>query len=413
MYVGGMKMIQILNYQGNDKRYAGKNVEINSIHDAKSLDDFEINIIDLNDEEMWTYAESRPTTIDCIADISSLAAMIANSKRTTIVVLFPQNLIYRYNHFTPTYEQWRYLSSCELKDSISPMFRNVVEILLSKAFTMEILYENTETKIGNINIKAAFYFNDEKETALIKSTSGKKVACRHENIIVTTLYLEDYNHIIAFLKKVRLLSEKQEIPKWMEEIQMFDDVQQLDLIRENREKIHRAEQEIGKAKKIMDQNSRYKSILYTTGDELVEVVLEILGQLLNYDFSKFEDKKNEDFLAEIGDDVFIGEIKGVNHNVKSENISQLDVHYQGYLDNNEKQSENVHALLIMNHQKNKPVADREPVHERQVALAVRNGSLIIDTYMLLKLFEKFKRNEISTEGCKDILKNNIGILKSI
>lgn len=209
------------------------------------------------------------------------------------------------------------------------------------------------------------------------------------------------------------MSEKQEIPKWMEEIQMFDDVQQLDLIRENREKIHRAEQEIGKAKKIMDQNSRYKSILYTTGDELVEVVLEILGQLLNYDFSKFEDKKNEDFLAEIGDDVFIGEIKGVNHNVKSENISQLDVHYQGYLDNNEKQSENVHALLIMNHQKNKPVADREPVHERQVALAVRNGSLIIDTYMLLKLFEKFKRNEISTEGCKDILKNNIGILKSI
>ena len=213
MYVGGMKMIQILNYQGNDKRYAGKNVEINSIHDAKSLDDFEINIIDLNDEEMWTYEESRPTTIDCIADISSLAAMIANSKRTTIVVLFPQNLIYRYSHFTPRHEQWRYLSSCELKDSISLMFRNVVEILLSKAFTMEILYENTETKIGNINIKAAFYFNDEKETALIKSTSGKKVACRHENIIVTTLYLEDYNHIIAFLKKVRLLSEKQEIPK--------------------------------------------------------------------------------------------------------------------------------------------------------------------------------------------------------
>ena len=163
----------------------------------------------------------------------------------------------------------------------------------------------------------------------------------------------------------------------------------------------------------MDQNNRYKSILYTTGDELVEVVLEILGQLLDYDFSQFEDKKNEDFLAEIGNDVFIGEIKGVNHNVKSENISQLDVHYQGYLDNNDIQPENVHALLIMNHQKNKPVADREPVHERQVNLAIRNKSLIIDTYMLLKLFEKFKRNEINQDECKDILKNNIGILKTI
>ena len=89
---------------------------------------------------------------------------------------------------------------------------------------------------------------------------------------------------------------------------MFDDIQQLDLIRENREKIQMAEQEIDKAKKVMDQNNRYKSILYTTGDELVEVVLEILGQLLDYDFSQFEDKKNEDFLAEIGNDVFIGEM---------------------------------------------------------------------------------------------------------
>lgn len=103
----------------------------------------------------------------------------------------------------------------------------------------------------------------------------------------------------------------------------------------------------------------------------------------------------------------------MNHNVKSENISQLDVHYQGYLDNNDIQPENVHALLIMNHQKNKPVADREPVHERQVNLAIRNESLIIDTYMLLKLFEKFKRNEIDQEECRNILKNNIGILKTI
>ena len=67
----------------------------------------------------------------------------------------------------------------------------------------------------------------------------------------------------------------------------------------------------------------------------------------------------------------------------------------------------------MNHQKNKPVADREAVHERQVNLAKRNGSLIIDTYMLLKMFEKFKQNKISREACIDILKSNTGILTSI
>ena len=406
-------MIQILRYRKKDEKYTGRNLEVNSIHDAKSLDDFDINIIDLNDADMWECKASSPGTIDSIADIKSMSTMIANSKKTTIVVLLPQNLRYRFSYTTPLHEKGRYLCSYELKDVIDLVLRKVVETLLNKTFATEILYENTETKIGNMNIKAAFYFNNANDTALIKSTSGKNVVRKYKNTIATTLYLENYEQINEFLKEMGLISEKQEIPKWMEEVQMFDDVQQIDLIRENREKIQKAEQEINKARKVMDQNSRYKSILYTTGDKLVEVVLEILGQLLNHDFSQFEDKKNEDFLAEIGSDVFIGEIKGVNHNVKSENISQLDVHYQGYLDNNEKQPENVHALLIMNHQKNKPIADREPVHERQVALAVRNGSLIIDTYMLLKLYEKFKRNEISSEECKDILKNNIGILTKI
>ena len=252
-----------------------------------------------------------------------------------------------------------------------------------------------------------------ENNGLVTSSSGKNVAYKLGKVYISTLDLRNYIQVIHFLEKIELIINKTEIPSWMEEVQMFDDIQQLDLIRENRDKIQMAEQEIDKAKKVMDQNNRYKSILYTTGDELVEVVLEILGQLLDYDFSQFEDKKNEDFLAEIGNDVFIGEIKGVNHNVKSENISQLDVHYQGYLDNNDIQPENVHALLIMNHQKNKPVADREPVHERQVNLAIRNESLIIDTYMLLKLFEKFKRNEIDQEECRNILKNNIGILKTI
>lgn len=402
-------MIQILTYSGKNNEFIGRGVEVNSIHDAKSLDDFEINIIDLNDKDMWKYQGS-PEYIESLADIKSMEAMIANSCKTEIVVLFPQNIVCKYNYLK---SEKKYINQCELKDIINRSLKKVINQLCKKFQTVNCIYENTETKIEGISIKAAFYFSGSDDIALIHSTSGKKVACKYENIIATTLHLENYNQIIQFLTRIGLISEKQEIPKWMEEVQMFDDIQQLDLIRENREKIQIAEQEIDKAKKVMDQNNRYKSILYTTGDELVEVTLDILGQILNYDFSQFEDKKNEDFLAEIGDDVFIGEIKGVNHNVKSENISQLDVHYQGYLDNNDKQPENVHALLIMNHQKNKPVADREAVHERQVNLAKRNRSLIIDTYMLLKMFEKFRQNEISREACIDILKSNTGILTSI
>ena len=215
------------------------------------------------------------------------------------------------------------------------------------------------------------------------------------------------------MKAIGLIHENVDVPQWMEGIHMFDDIRQIDVIRESREKIQEAQNAIKAAEDIMSQNERYKSILYTSGDKLVEVVLDILGQMLGYDFSVFEDKKKEDFLAEIGDDVFIGEIKGVNHNVKSENVSQLDVHYQSFLEDSGKSENHVFALLIMNHQKNKDLTKREPVHENQVKLAKRNGSLIIDTFVLLKLFEKYKSEEISREYCMQLLKNNTGILNQI
>lgn len=52
-----------------------------------------------------------------------------------------------------------------------------------------------------------------------------------------------------------------------------------------------------------------------------------------------------------------------------------------------------------------------PVHENQIKLAERNGSLIIDTYTLLRYFEAFKSDKLNTEKFKEILKNEVGLLK--
>lgn len=53
----------------------------------------------------------------------------------------------------------------------------------------------------------------------------------------------------------------------------------------------------------------------------------------------------------------------------------------------------------MNHQKNKPVTERENVHEQQINLAKRNGSLIIESYILLKMYDKYTKNELTREEC--------------
>ena len=96
----------------------------------------------------------------------------------------------------------------------------------------------------------------------------------------------------------------------------------------------------------LKENLRYKSILYSNGDDLVRVVFEILENILDCDLSKFEDIKKEDFLIKKDNYTFIGEIKGVTSNVKNEHISQVDVHYQKYMDklNEEKIQERVKEL---------------------------------------------------------------------
>ena len=113
------------------------------------------------------------------------------------------------------------------------------------------------------------------------------------------------------------------------------------------------------------------------------------------------------------DITFIGEIKGVTSNVKSEHVSQIDVHYYGYLDKlqEENKEENVKQILIMNSLRNKRVSEREEVHENQINLAKRNGCLIIETVTLLRIFEKVNNSEVTSAKCIEVFKEKTGLLK--
>ena len=95
----------------------------------------------------------------------------------------------------------------------------------------------------------------------------------------------------------------------------------------------------------------FKSILYENGDSLVRVVFDILEQVMNYSLAGFIDEKKEDFKIALPDITFIGEIKGITSNVRSEHISQLDVHCQSYIDDldEEGKSENVKGIVVFDH----------------------------------------------------------------
>ena len=198
----------------------------------------------------------------------------------------------------------------------------------------------------------------------------------------------------------------------MKQITFLDDSLLQEDINEQYKIIREAEQEIKNDQGRLAKNKRYKSILYTNGHELVEVVFDILQQLLDYDLSDFVDEKREDFLIKCNEHTIIGEIKGITSNVKNDNLSQLENHFQQYQDllEEEGRSENVHQVLIINPLRTRPVFEREPVHENQIKLATRYGSLIIETKTLLKLFERYLKDEISYEQCLTLFTQKTGLL---
>lgn len=400
-------MIQVLTYKGNEKEFQGNEIKVNRIHDAESLDSFDVNIISLQDNNMWESQNTSIKTINSIADLKSLSSMIYNSKQTEIVILLPQNIRYRYNCRSNSR-----ISYCELKNMIYT-FSDILGDIYESIRHIDIIYENTTTKIEQNKISAAFYFNTiHEETVLTKSErSNKPTTIIRNNIILSSLDINNSDEIYAFMRSIGLIHDKIEAPEWMEDVKMFDDNTQLHIIKENNDMIKTAQENISNAMEVIDKNNRYKSILYTTGDKLVEVVFEILQEMLGCDLSEFTDKKKEDFKFTLGDKVFIGEIKGVTPNVKKANVSQLDVHVQEYMDENDEQAENIIALLIINHQRGKAISERERVHEEVIKLAERNGSLIVDTMALLKLFEQYTLKEKSREECIELLENNTGLLE--
>ena len=161
----------------------------------------------------------------------------------------------------------------------------------------------------------------------------------------------------------------------------------------------------------MRKNLKFKSILYSNGDELVEVVVEILQEILDVDMSSFKDVKKEDFLIKKDNMTFIGEIKGINSNVKNSNISQLENHYHNYVDELvEGTQEKVKQILIINPLRGTDVNNREPIHKTQIDLAIRNKCLIIETKVLLSLFERYKKGTYKTEDINLMFTEKIGLL---
>lgn len=384
-------------------------VLLSPMRSPRALDDYDVNIIDLSVREMWKYSSNnRKGEVDSKPDLLTVSQMVRQKRSAIVVYVLPQNTNFTYNDYgTPR--------SVPLKDIIRGFFEHSIEKVIPNTTLMPaIAYEKTCTTIRSKEYEADFYLINPTEVITCSERSKKPTTIKiDENVYVTTL--EITKSIADIQHYVSALFEKQTCeaaPEWVANISFADDDQQKSQIEQGKNEILAAQAKIEAAENKLAENAKYKSILYTNGDELVGVVFDILEKILAYDLSAFVDDKKEDFLIKLPSCTFIGEIKGVTSNVKYEHISQVELHYRGYLDRLTETgtAENVKQLLIMNPFRTKALDKRDPIHISQIELAIRNGCLIIETNTLLRLYEKFCNGEVTTQKCVDVLSNKTGLL---
>lgn len=395
-------------------------IKYSKFSEPKTLDSFDINIVDLQDENLWRNRDDNALDIVYSADWKLIKKNIETSKKTNIIIAFPQNYKFLFNYYADSYyEDERYHKTVNLKnatDILKEILKNIIPCKMSDGCfvnNFDIGYENAETICGKSVFKSVFYFYEyfpsvEKTTA---KDSGKATTIYlTDRCYLTTLFLSDDNcNLIDFLTVLGVKEKGHaEVPEWIKSANFFNDIEQINEINKNSVIIEKAQAEIDKANKILDNNLYYKSVLYETGDNLVKVVTEMLGKLYNYDMSKFVDKKDEDFRIVLEDKVFLGEIKGINTNVKKANVSQVLQHTSSFEDDNKNLL--VKGLLIINHQRDKTLEERENINSDIIKFATKNDVLIIPTIDLLKIFEKFVAGKVISEKVIEQFTNQSGLI---
>lgn len=402
--------------------YSGKNdfnFEVNQVSQLQQLyspADFDINIYDLRDSELWKNSGKEPNKVNITPDLKRIYNMVNEAESSEHIFLLPRDLNFKYRYeFQGNNKTYR--SRIRLKDIIG-LFNEILNDLIP--VKIDVKYERTSYKFNEDEVQADFIFikktsnkitfdEADYDDILFTKKSRKMVGIKKENISVLTLDIKNNLQLEKIFKHLSIIpSYEANKPEWFNTISKFDDEDLINSLSDNKLKIDELESNRDRLLNKLDENNRFKSILYLNGEVLVEIVIDILKKLFEENFDDFVDIKNEDYLFKYSRSYFIFEIKGVATNVKITHLTQLEHHSMHFLERSEHEQHDIdlNKILIINHQKGKNPSDREPVNNNVIKDA-RNkyGILILETTLLLDLLEKKKRNEVNLIQIIDLFKS--------
>ena len=370
------------------ERYQDEEIKVSTFSNFEDFDNFDINVISFNNKITWRNYNNTCTKIEVSDDFEHIKKIISNSTNSKVLFICPQNYTFEYDF--SSFNNC-FMKSILLKDNIA----NIRDTIYNYKYIPDFLYAQTKTKILNYDVNSDFYFSKNNFKMITKSDTGNKDTTLEitANLFCTLLSLDTFENntlLKDFIRTYIFKEEKENIPEWVINYNFFNDskLKEAKILIET--EISKKNLELKENTEELEKNNYYKSILFSTGGNLVKIIIKILEEIFEIDLSNFID------------------IKGVSGSVKNQYISQVDLHLQKYKDDNpEKKAK---SLLIINPERCKKIEERNEIHQNAIDLAIRNETLIITTEIFLKLYEQFRLEIINKNDIKKMLEENKGIL---
>lgn len=408
-------MIQIITSSNEkQKKYSdNKKYIVSDFESPKSFDQYDVNIIDLSFDILWRNNNENMNSVNMIKDLVHYKKIIETTKSSKVLILFPQNIKFRSYYYNEKYHK---------SEDLKNLLKLVKELVIKNidAFNFDLDFEKTTTKLENTDVMADFYFDrdylDVGHSVLVSNKSQKITTIRvNSNLYYTTLDLSNSpEKLEEFLIKVKINNtEKLERPKWIEDVNILNDVIIKEEVKEIDKVITEKQKERENAIEILEKNNHIKSILYETDKNLQNQVIEIFNEMLDYSDDNFIDEMEEDFRIKKENITFLIETKGLKRNIAGTDISKTFNHVLMYEEKLEGsgEKENVKGIFVVTTQRDRSIKEREETPDRQIKIAERNNILIIRSEVLLGIFEDYRNNKINTEEIIKLFSEQKGELK--
>lgn len=398
--------IQFISYT-RDNAFESENVTCKTFSDALAFDNFDITVISLQNAEIWKNKGHGTKTVNCVSDLVNLGQMISAKKKSLVLLLLPQDYLFRWDRGTNSYYHSNNIRSIlpDVTYIITSVF-NLKDLILSPGAEI--------TSLGSNEYHSAFSICPKDHTGqehILKGNGNGITVYRTSDYTATTIQIDNGNSLQHFLEDIGFINRDTLLyPDWLDDIQFLDEADLKKRLAGYRAEIEKLEQQCTSIEDRLATYQEKKSILCSQDKALQDTVVSMLEEIFPRE-EKFIDEGEEDYRFETDNRAFLFEIKGSKKSLKREHISKTENHVQVYNDLNEDGQELKlpKGILIFSEEINKPPSEHIAYVETQIDLASKYGILIISAIDFLKLYESFCEEKLKPGTISEMLWNQTGL----